>query len=667
MQRRGGPPPRGHFDRPVYHGFGPPPSPPWERRDPYGFPPSPPPPPPGSHRGWHERPSSPPPPWRDDFDGPLRPPPWEFDDYPPPPPRAPPPSFADDDFDPPPPPPPPFPPNGSSRGRGRGSDMRGGRGEAPKRGTPTTRGGPKTRSPSIRGSSTGRGIHPVRGTPRGASNSIRGDSSAPRGAPSAMRGASRGPGRGVPSRGASTGRGAVSGRGTPARGAVNGRGGSTSNGGTASWLANARDAAAKGNANKQSTDTNDKSLQNTSAVTKVTNHTVTTNSVAKTSNMNYQSYSMLNKAKKEQKKTQNAVVKAAVPGELNFISFKNSLQECCQKQQLPVPGYHSWKNNYGYSAKVEVAGNTFKSTGIQGDPKEAQQSAAHQALLSLGLIDSSVPFDVKTASAVKRPCIDNSISQDPYGKRAKLESASPVTNSYKSRLNEFCQKFHLSLPSYDTVKTDTGKGFVTTIVFNKKVYQSNGPQSTKKQAEQNAAQVVLHMLNQCPAPAPNFQDFVEECRKLASQNVSVASSCTETSTTVTSSTVSEAIEQIPLPSATPTSQPVSTPSTQNTTSVTGQHVSTPVVEKITTPISQPSLPAPKAKPQPTFTSHKNSLQEYCQKNKLSLPVYDSQRENGVFKCTVHVAGASYTSNGCNTKKGSEQTAANVALKALGLV
>lgn len=111
-----------------------------------------------------------------------------------------------------------------------------------------------------------------------------------------------------------------------------------------------------------------------------------------------------------------------------------------------------------------------------------------------------------------------------------------MTNSYKSRLNEFCQKFHLSLPSYDTVKTDTGKGFVTTIVFNKKVYQSNGPQSTKKQAEQNAAQVVLHMLNQCPAPAPNFQDFVEECRKLASQNVSVASSCTETSTTVTSST-----------------------------------------------------------------------------------------------------------------------------------
>lgn len=65
---------------------------------------------------------------------------------------------------------------------------------------------------------------------------------------------------------------------------------------------------------------------------------------------------------------------------------------------MPVPAYKTWKNNYGYSAKVEVAGNTFKSTGIQGDHKEAQQSAAYNALISLGLIDSSVSFDVKTAT-----------------------------------------------------------------------------------------------------------------------------------------------------------------------------------------------------------------------------------------------------------------------------
>ena len=137
---------------------------------------------------------------------------------------------------------------------------------------------------------------------------------------------------------------------------------------------------------------------------------------------------------------------------------------------------------------------------------------------------------------IKRPAIDNTMIQDPYGKRMKLESASPVATSYKSRLNEFCQKFRLSIPDYETVKVETGKGFITTIVFNKKVYQSNGPQPTKKQSEQNAAQVVLHMLNQCPAPAPSYQDYVEQCKQLTSQNKSTESSSTGTSTTTTSLT-----------------------------------------------------------------------------------------------------------------------------------
>ena len=127
--------------------------------------------------------------------------------------------------------------------------------------------------------------------------------------------------------------------------------------------------------------------------------------------------------------------------------------------------------------------------------------------------------------------MDNSVIEDASGKRIKLESSSPVATSYKSRLNEFCQKFRLSLPSYDTVKTETGKGFITTIVFNKKVYQSNGSQPTKKLAEQNAAQVVLHMLNQCPAPPPNCQDFVERCKQLSSQSAQSSSTGTSASTT----------------------------------------------------------------------------------------------------------------------------------------
>ena len=140
-------------------------------------------------------------------------------------------------------------------------------------------------------------------------------------------------------------------------------------------------------------------------------------------------------------------------------------------------------------------------------------------------------------AVIKRPAVDNSIVLDPAGKRLKLEATSTVATSYKSRLNEFCQKFRLSIPSYDTDKVENGKGFLTTVVFNKKVYKSNGPQPTKKQSEQNAAQVVLHFLNQCPPPAPSYQDYMEQCKKLTSgQDQPSESIATEASTTAVTTT-----------------------------------------------------------------------------------------------------------------------------------
>lgn len=52
-----------------------------------------------------------------------------------------------------------------------------------------------------------------------------------------------------------------------------------------------------------------------------------------------------------------------------------------------------------------MAHNVFKSAGIQGDRKEAEQGAAYTALINLGLIDSSVKFDVKTAAGTVK--LDN--------------------------------------------------------------------------------------------------------------------------------------------------------------------------------------------------------------------------------------------------------------------
>ena len=123
---------------------------------------------------------------------------------------------------------------------------------------------------------------------------------------------------------------------------------------------------------------------------------------------------------------------------------------------------------------------------------------------------------------MKRPAaIDNSIEQD--GKRIKVESKANM--GYKSQLNEFCQKFHLAIPVYEC-KSDKRKGFSCTVLFNSKTYESHSRQPTKKQAEQNAAQVVLSVLNQCPPPAPNFQDYIEQCRQLSSQNTEADSTTT---------------------------------------------------------------------------------------------------------------------------------------------
>lgn len=650
--RSSGPPPwmRDRFD-------GPPRRPPWEdnyssphccpppfRSDGLPLPRGPPPP-----SFMADGPSRPPP-WKSDSpphcppsppfneDDPLRPPPWKTDSPPHP---APPSSFSDDDFDIPPPPPPLPPPpylqNGPPRGRGKDGHRRGGihgrgslsgRGEAPKRGGMISRGANQVRGAMMRGVNNGRGAPPARAAPRGWGASARGMPTTrgqTRGRPNGSRGVARGS---FIYRGGTF----VSNSDSKERNDMSGL--SDDNGkGLAKWLSAIRNG--KVDTDGQ-TSTAAVGNNNINAATPQKQNFQSTNTDAKTGKGNHF-------------KTQPSVVKAAIPGNPNFISFKNSLQECCQKQQLPVPSYTTWKNSFGYSGKVEVANNTFKSNGVQGERKEAEQGAAYAALIALGLIDASVKFDVKTAAVVKRPAIDNSNVLDSAGKRIKLETTSTLTTSYKSRLNEFCQKFRLSIPSYDTEKVENGKGFLTTVVFNKKVYQSDGPQPTKKQSEQNAAQVVLHMLNQCPPPAPSYQDYMEQCRKLSTgQDQPSESTATEASTTAVTTTINAAVVQ---PISTSTALNPSVPTDQNNSASTASEI----------------LNADSVKPTTSFTSHKNKLQEYCQKSKIELPVYFCHRENGVFTCTVHVAGRSYSSNGCNTKKGSEQTAANVALKALGLV
>lgn len=66
-------------------------------------------------------------------------------------------------------------------------------------------------------------------------------------------------------------------------------------------------------------------------------------------------------------------------------------------------------------------------------------------------------------------------------------------------------------------------------------------------------------------------------------------------------------------------------------------------------------------------SYKNKLQEVCQKKKTFLPVYDTVKEGNVYNCKVAIDGKVFNATGCKTKKGAEQSAARVALQALGLL
>lgn len=85
----------------------------------------------------------------------------------------------------------------------------------------------------------------------------------------------------------------------------------------------------------------------------------------------------------------------ALEGDKQFISYKNSLQEYCQKLHKPVPQYTVTKVDVGYSASVVVDGVTYSCQTSQRERKFAELGAAFEALKGLGFIDASATFSPK--------------------------------------------------------------------------------------------------------------------------------------------------------------------------------------------------------------------------------------------------------------------------------
>ena len=63
---------------------------------------------------------------------------------------------------------------------------------------------------------------------------------------------------------------------------------------------------------------------------------------------------------------------------------------------------------------MEVAGQSFQSTGIQKERKEADQNAAFMALKALGLVPATIGFNTK-ASPGKLTIVMYTVAASPVG------------------------------------------------------------------------------------------------------------------------------------------------------------------------------------------------------------------------------------------------------------
>ncbi|CAL9194575.1 unnamed protein product [Musa hybrid cultivar] len=151
------------------------------------------------------------------------------------------------------------------------------------------------------------------------------------------------------------------------------------------------------------------------------------------------------------------------------LSNKSHLQSYLQKNNKGLPTYQSVPDgtpSRRFKATVKFDGETFESAGYFHTVKEAEQSAAKIALMSL--------------------CVAG--NQQDY------------SGVYKMLLQELAQKRGLSLPKYTT--TNYGESHMPTfsskVEIKGELFQGDVAK-TKKQAENNAAKVALSQLEECRA------------------------------------------------------------------------------------------------------------------------------------------------------------------------
>eukprot|EP00794_Sanderia_malayensis_P010694 gene10695-11831_t len=185
-----------------------------------------------------------------------------------------------------------------------------------------------------------------------------------------------------------------------------------------------------------------------------------------------------------------------------FISYKNLLQEDCQKKHIPTPSYRTEKDDSrgGYIGIVICNSQEFRAKIHKFTRKEAEQRVAFDVLQIKDILPSTAQFNVQTPrSSLQPPANEQKPPLTTLSSAAKQTTPLAMTLSqfnpeisYKSKLNEFAQKSNTSISYKDMNHTE---GFIATVTVGDKKFNSLQPMKQKKLAQQSAAFVALRWIN----------------------------------------------------------------------------------------------------------------------------------------------------------------------------
>jgi len=260
----------------------------------------------------------------------------------------------------------------------------------------------------------------------------------------------------------------------------------------------------------------------------------------------------------------------SLPGNPKFASFKNSLQEYCQKLKLEKPVYKTEKTLDGnFTSTVSFGTNFVVASQNHGTIKQAERQVSFDALRQLEyLSDTQAEYMQQFISAGSKRKSSPMADEGPPAKQ--------VPATFKQRLNQMAQKREITDPTFETVEV-ADVGFLTSVSFADGKSFTGAIQAKKKNAEQSAAHITLFCSGFVLDAPPGFNTTTGEFESAA--RLIAAPSIDSSFTTATSTS--------------------------------------PVVKK----------------------AYKSRLLEYCQKNKLPAPIYNTIAfGDETAKSTVNVAG-----------------------------